>query len=291
MKQKIETKSALNRITSKRLPYEWDLNVYRGCAHNCAYCFALYTHTYFSDNDYFGNIYAKTNLPELLDKELSKKRNKDFVINLGGVCDNYQPAEAELSLMPDIWNVLIKHRANITISTKSDLILRDIELVDKLSHVAQVNVASTITCMDDDIQKNIERGAVSSDRRFNMLKTIKDSTRASIGVHNMPILPYLTDNKENIEALCSKSSEIGANYIIQGTLNLRGETKTEYLKTLKTVYPDVYIKTLKLFSGGMYLPEDYVKKLFSWVTPIQKKYGLSSSYKSTFKFEEQLSLF
>lgn len=120
----------MNHIKTTRLPYHWDLNIYRGCEHNCEYCFAMYTHQYIEDTDFFHHIYVKKNIVEQLEKKLSSPSWKKEIINLGGVTDNYQPAEKSFQLMPEILKLMIRYKNPIIISTKSTLILRDLELIN-----------------------------------------------------------------------------------------------------------------------------------------------------------------
>ena len=154
MVEEIKAKKALNKLNSKFLPYKWDLNVYRGCSHRCQYCYALYSHQYLeSGKNFFDTIYVKTNIAEALEKELSSKRWKREVVNLGGVTDSYQPIEEKYKLMREVLKLMIKYKTPIVISTKSDLILRDMDLLTELAKVANVNVAVTITTMDENIRK------------------------------------------------------------------------------------------------------------------------------------------
>lgn len=155
--REIQCSAACNRVRG-RFPYHWDLNIYRGCAHCCQYCFALYSHEYMESDDFYSDIFVKTNIAERLERQL-KSRNWDRqVINLGGVTDNYQPAEAHYKIMPELLKLLIRFENPAIISTKSDLILRDYDLIDQLSRVAYVNIAATITTMDEDIRGVLEPG-------------------------------------------------------------------------------------------------------------------------------------
>ena len=168
--REITCTQALNTLHSRRLPYSWDLNIYRGCAHKCEYCFALYTQDYMPDNDFFDTIYIKTNVVEQLEKQLASPSWQREIVNIGGVTDSYQPIEKERKMMPDILKLLIKYRTPCIISTKSDLILRDFDLIAELASITYVNVAATITCMDENVRQKIEPGGVPSLRRFQMLK-------------------------------------------------------------------------------------------------------------------------
>jgi len=126
MTRVIETtcSSALHYHNSKWLPFKYDINVYRGCAHRCIYCYALYSHEYLSgDGAFFDQIYAKTNIADVLRRELPRFSRE--MVNLGGVTDSYQPVEKQLCLMPGVLELLARYSVPAVISTKSTLILRD----------------------------------------------------------------------------------------------------------------------------------------------------------------------
>ena len=107
--REITIKSALH-YHENEMPCNWDVNIYRGCSHGCRYCFAQYSHDYLGAGNFFHEIYAKVNVAGVLDRELSRRKWKHARINLSGVTDAYQPAEAEEKIMPDVWKVLIRHR-------------------------------------------------------------------------------------------------------------------------------------------------------------------------------------
>ena len=187
----LKSNTALNKL-KRRVPYGWDLNIYRGCIHGCKYCYAMYSHDYLKDNNFFDTVYYKSNIIELLESELSSLNWKKEVINIGGVTDSYQPAEKELGLTREVLKLMIKYKNPIIISTKSDLILRDIDLINELSNITYVNIAFTITTMDEDIRCKLEPNSSPSIDRFKALKELK-KTNAVLGVHIMPIIPNLTD--------------------------------------------------------------------------------------------------
>ena len=143
-------KTALHKLKRKH-PYAWDLNVYRGCQHGCIYCYAQDGHARQRRGSFSQNIIIKTNVAEQLDSELSSPFWKREIINIGGVTDSYQPAGALYTLMPEILRTCIRHRTPVIISTKSDLILRDKDLIAELAEITYVNVALTVTVMNDRI--------------------------------------------------------------------------------------------------------------------------------------------
>lgn len=272
--------AALNKL-KRKIPYGWDLNIYRGCAHACTYCYARYTHGYLEDDD-FTSIYAKTNIVEILERELAAPSWNREVINIGGVTDSYQPAEAELKLMPEILKLLIKYKTPAIISTKSDLVLRDYDLVAQLAEITYINIASTITTLDEEVRAKIEPGAVSSAARFAMLGEFR-KTNASIGLHTMPIIPYLTDSRDNIEALCREAAKARVHYILPGVLYLRGKTHSFFFESLQNQFPELYPRIRELYKKGGADPA-YKDALYrTVVNPLREKYGLSSSYSKPMK--------
>ena len=268
-------KSALTKL-KRKVPYGWDLNIYRGCQHGCQYCYALYSHRYMNSNDFFNEIHVKTNIVEELDRELSSENWKREVINIGGVTDSYQPAEANFRLMPQILKLLIKYKTPAIISTKSDLVMRDYDLIDELSRITYVNIAATITTMDEDTQRKIEPGSSAVAKRFEMLKAFR-KTNASTGLHLMPIIPYITDDEHNFDSMFNMAEKVRVHYVLAGALYLRGNTRENFFAFVQREYPDVYQKMLKLYKTGS-AGKAYKTVLYEMVNRLRNKYGLSNSY-------------
>ncbi len=291
--REIECVNACNKVKGG-FPYLWDLNIYRGCEHGCKYCFALYTHKYMNSQNFFNEIYVKTNIAEKLEKLLRSKSWKGEPINLGGVTDNYQPAEERYKLMPEILKLLIKYKNPCTISTKSDLILRDFDLIAELAETAGVNVAATITCTDESIRQKIEPKGASSKRRFEMLKAFS-KTKASTGVHIMPVIPFITDSRENLESLFSNAKDAGVDYAIVQPMNLRGETKNVFLSFVRDEYPYCYNELCEMYKNG-YVSAEYKAGLYKMSDELMKEYGISKSRRESRSKPqggeyEQMSLF
>lgn len=286
----VETKaaSALNKL-KRKTPFGWDLNIYKGCAHGCAYCYALYSHpdlvgtkpSPLDAETFSRTIHVKTNIVERLERELAAPSWKREVVNIGGVTDSYQPCEASRHLMPDILRLLIKYKTPAIISTKSVLVLRDFDLIDELSRITYINVASTVTTMDESVRAVIEPGAAPSASRIAMLKEFR-KTNASVGLHDMPIIPYITDSRENLDALYAAAHDAGVHYVLPGALYLRGRTKPAFLAAMDASYPEVGAKLRALFLSGS-AGEDYKNGLYRIVNELRAKYGLSSSWSAPMK--------
>lgn len=274
--QKITCKSALNRINSKFLPYHYDLNIYRGCSHNCVYCYAQYTHTYLEDSDFFKSIYVKENVVQQLEKELQSKNWKHDVINLGGVTDSYQACEEEYKIMPEILKLLIKYKTPAIISTKSSLIVRDVELLKELSSVAGVQIAFTITTLDQKIADKIEPGASLIKDRLKAMKQLKDAG-LTIGWHLMPIIPYITATRNNLTAIFKTAQQYKIDYMILGILNLRGITRKTFFNFAKESYPEFYEFLWKLYHDSI-TKIDYKKGLNELLNNLTKEYQICRNY-------------
>lgn len=289
--KKITCKTALHKLRPGRLSFDYDLNIYRGCAHNCIYCYAMYSHKYMDSEEYFDEIYIKENVAEVLEKELSKWKTKKKV-NIGGVCDSYQPIENREQLMPEILKICIKYKIPITISTKSDLLLRDIELINELSQVAEINIAATITTMDEDVRKRIESGAVPSLRRFEMLRRLKEETDAIVGVHMMPIIPYITDTRQNLDEIYRRAAECNVDYVLPGIMYLRGPTRKVFFEKTEVLFPQQHEKLKKMYAyKNDHNP--YKTVLYKYIGELRKKYGFPSTNKVDYqpKTHKQLSMF
>lgn len=278
--KEISCEIALNHL-KRRIPYSWDLNIYRGCEHSCKYCYAIYSHDYIGSDDYFGDIYVKTNIIEQLEKQLSNHNWKREIVNIGGVTDSYQPAEEHYNLMPEILRLLIKYKTPAIISTKSDLILRDYDLIDELSRITYINIAATITTTDEKLRKLIEPGGVESSRRFKMLREFR-KTNASVGLHVMPIIPYLTDGFKNIDLLFNMAKDSDVHYVLPGTLYLRGKTRTVFFDFIKKEFPSLLNNLLEIYKTGG-ADKEYKNNLYKTVNELREKYSLSSSYSKSMK--------
>ncbi len=280
----LESKSALHPNKHK-MPCAWDLNIYRGCEHGCRYCYALYSHSYLNDDCFFNRIYYKSDVAKLLEKQLSSKNWKHEAVNIGGVTDSYQPIEEKMKIMPEILNVLIKYKTPAILATKSDLVLRDVEYLKKLSDVADVKVSLTITTMDESLQKHLEPNAVTPSRRIEALKILREEGIPA-GITLMPVIPYLTDSYENLDLIYSEASRVSAEHIRPNVLYLIGKTRTNFLNFLNTYDHQIYEKIKSLYRTD-YPSQRYLKEFNLKINSLKTKYNVSS-WSRLKKFETPL---
>jgi DNA repair photolyase len=290
MLEEIKVTKALNKIkaTSKlALPFHWDLNIYRGCEHGCSYCYAIYSHKYLrkkgeqssADEEncgFFKKICVKTNIAEALEKQFGARTWKKELVNIGGVCDSYQPAEENYKLMRKVLEIMIEYKNPVTISTKSDLILRDYDLLKELSELTYVNIAVTITTMDEKLSSLLEPFASSPEKRFSALQAFKN-TNATIGLHMMPILPFLTDNPWNLEQIVSLAAECEVDYFLPVVLYLRGETRNHFFSFIKLNYPELLDQYRRLYAKGG-IDRTYKAEIYKMLKPLMEKNNISGDY-------------
>lgn len=266
----ILSKSACNKIESKNLPYVWELNIYRGCEHSCIYCFAQYTSNYLN-SDFNKDIYIKKNIVELFKKFLESNKYKQDLINLGGITDSYQYIERHLKIMPQILDLLIRYKAPCTISTKSSLILRDYNLYEILSKNTYVNIAITITTLNEVIQKQFEPNASSIKDRMYILKEFS-KLKIRKGIHIMPIMPYINDDINSLESIFIIAKNLKVDYVDTEVLNLYGQTKISFYKCLNKYYPSLIKRYDKIYFNGK-LSNLYIENINKRLDYLRKKYN------------------
>lgn len=288
--QTLRIKSALHKVKGN-FPFRWDLNVYRGCAHGCVYCYALYSHDYLQiGGDFSSQIFVKENLVEVLEKELRKKTWKPEIVNLGGVTDSYQPLERSVEMMRDILKLFIKYRNPLTISTKSNLILRDIDLYSQLARLTHVNVSVTVTTPDESIRQKIEPFASDSASRFAVLKAFAEAG-VHTGLHIMPIIPFVTDETSQLETLFQKACQSGVDYLLTGKLYLRGKTRPRFISFMRDQFPDLIQPFTRVYHHEA-SRLNYITQLNNKIKYLRNKYPINGAYQPPNpEIHGQLSLF
>ena len=292
MIKEINNKTLIRNCGAGFTPYSLDLNIYRGCGHKCRYCYALYSHKYLESNNFYDDIFYKKNI-DLLDKELSLKKNRGQLVGVGTVCDSYQPLERSLKIMPKVLRYFIKYKQPIYLSTKSDLILRDIDLISQLSKITEVYIAISITSMDEGIATKLEPNVISSAQRFELAKKLKEETNAYVGIHLMPIIPYITDSKKNISEIIEQAKKLELDFVKSSPLNLYGETKIFFLNFVEKEFPNISSKIREIYASSSRVKDNYFR-LVEFVNKIKKEIGYRNKcdcFEWKKEGSKQLSLF
>lgn len=271
-------------------PTNWDVNPYRGCTIGCKYCFAQYAHQYLGLSDFFKDIIVKTNVATQLDKELSRKNWHKNQIKIGGTTDLYQQIEEKYELMPKIYDVIRKYRNPIFIQTKSDLILRDFDIISSLSKITTVDIATSVTIFDEHTRKIFEPGASPTISRIKMVAEFNGVCRNTI-IGIMPIIPLISDTSENLEAIFQTASENGLTNVITNYLFLNSVAKKSFFKIIEKHFPNL-VDQFRLLYKTQNLDSTYKSEMMSKINELKIKYNFSSQFIPVeSQKSQQLSLF
>lgn len=186
------------------------MNIYRGCSHGCVYCDSRSKCYHFTHD--FEDIEVKQNAPELLKAALRKKR-KRIMIGTGSMCDPYIPIEKELCLTRRCLEIIDRYNFGATVLTKSDLVLRDLDLLSSINKKAKAVVQMTLTTADDELCKILEPGVCPTSRRVQVLRECKERGIPTV-VWLSPLLPFINDTRENIDAIFGFCAEAGVKAIL-----------------------------------------------------------------------------
>ncbi|KAB7758314.1 Rv2578c family radical SAM protein [Mycolicibacterium mucogenicum] len=270
-------KSALNKVPeASNLPFRYTVNAYRGCSHACRYCFARPTHEYLdfdSGNDFDRELVVKTNVAEVLRRELFRRSWTRDAVALGTNTDPYQRAEGRYALMPGIIAALSDSGTPFSILTKGTLLRRDLPLIVDAGTRVGVSVSVSLAMLDPDLHRSVEPGTPTPAARLELISAI---TAAGLDCHVMvaPVLPYLTDSEAHLEALLSRIAAAGATGVTVFGLHLRGATRGWFLAWLGSTYPELLPKYRELYGRGAYLGPEYRERLRNRAAPLVARYGL-----------------
>ena len=233
-----QARTIIARNDSPDIPFDQSVNVYRGCEHGCIYCYARPSHAYLNLSpgiDFETKLFAKTNAPELLRKELARPGYRVSPINLGANTDPYQPSERRYRLTRAVIEVLAEHRHPLTIVTKSALIERDLDLLAPLARQNLVYAFVSVTSLDNRLSAKLEPRASAPHRRVEALRALNDAG-VPCGVLVAPIIPMLTDRW--IEQILGHAHQAGARMAGYTVLRLPWELKQLVREWLELHFPE-----------------------------------------------------
>lgn len=273
-------KSALNRVPgASRMPFSWTINPYRGCSHACSYCFARGTHEYLDLDggaDFDAQIIVKTNVVDVLTRELRRGSWQRETVALGTNTDPYQRAEGRYKLMPGIVRALADSGTPMSILTKGTLIRRDIPLLVEAAKNVPIDVQMSIAMYDDELQHSIEPGTPSTQARLDTVRALTDAG-FRVGVFLMPVLPHLTDSIAAIDEALRRIKASGADHAVYGALHLRPGVKPWFFQWLERERPDLLSSYRGLYPGAASeAPKAYRQWLAKRVRPLIRTHRLQA---------------
>ncbi len=288
--EEIECRTLINRVQGG-MPFKWTINPYRGCQHACIYCFARGTHQYLgydAGKDFDQRIVVKVNAPEVLREELRRPGWRREHIAIGTSCDPYEPAERKYEITRRLITLLRDHANPISITTKSALVTRDIELLAELSRVAECRVNFSVGSLDDDIWRKTEPGTPKPIKRLEAMQQLVEAG-VSAGVLLAPIIPGLSDSRESLEAVVSAASEHKAVYLAPNVLHLKPGSREWFMPFLRESYPHLYPEHRNAYKTS-YAPREYTGAVLELVDSLREKWRLGGWHAAPSEPRGQLTL-
>ncbi len=272
------------------------MNIYRGCQHGCIYCDAR--SSCYQMNHIFEDIEVKENAIELLEAAL-KSRRRPCVIGTGAMTDPYMPLERELQMTRRSLEVIEKHGFGATVHTKSDLILRDLELFRRINSKTKAVVQISLTCMDDGLSCLIEPNVCPTSRRIEVLREFQHAGVPTV-VWLCPILPFLTDTRENLRGILDACRETGVKGIIWygPGVTLRDGDREYFYANLDRKFPGLKEEYIRRYGNSYEVNSPDSKRLNRLFHETCENHGILHDNDQVFRYlhtmeekEPQLSFF
>ncbi len=282
----LPVKSILNRCDSQRVPFEWTINPYRGCEFACKYCYARYTHEYMEldGSEFEKKIYVKKDAAPLLAYDISRKYSyasersggeRPDHIAIGTATDPYQPAEREHGVTRACLEELAKREGlSISVITKSNQIVRDIDLFKKIAERSELSLNITITTLRPKLARLLEPRAPRPDLRLAAVRQLREAGLA-VGVSAAPLIPGITDREGDLEAVAEAAKEAGAQWFWSGVLFLMPSSAKQFLPFVRGKFPRLAKQYEDWYRKNGYAPEEYRRKAAERVARIRQKYGFN----------------
>ncbi|HEX7361283.1 MAG TPA: radical SAM protein [Bryobacteraceae bacterium] len=272
----LPTRKWLNRCDSRRVPFHWTINPYRGCEFGCKYCYARYTHEFMERRDpeaFETEIYAKDWHARSFAAELHAVK-PGHVIGIGTATDPYQPAERRFGRTREVLEALgAVRRAAVFITTKSNLVARDVIQLRRLAESNSVHVTLTVTTLDTNLARLMEPFAPRPDLRLEAVRELS-SAGVAVGVIASPVVPFLTDSEENLESVARAAKGAGADHFGASVLFLKPCAQRVFFPFLSERFPEYLHRYEQMFSDRAYLNGSYARRLREQIARIRERAGI-----------------
>ena len=254
-------KSALNAV--RGMPFKWSLNPYMGCVHRCTFCYVRHFEQRAdrpSDDRYGRSIRVKTNVAEVLRRQLGRSSWRRETVSIGAATDPYQPAEGRFKLTRACLSELANAWTPFSIITRGPLVVRDIDVLQEASARAELSVYFSIPTLDERVWRTTEPGTAPPRSRLEAVRRLSEAG-IDVGVGMAPILPGLSDRPEQLEEVVREARAAGARSIWANVLYLRPGTREHFLETLAEDWPEEAERYEALYAARAYLPSGMAKSI------------------------------
>ena len=256
----IEAKSVLNRV--RGMPFGWSINPYRGCYHQCVFCYARRTHTFLERSglgDWGSLLSVKVNAPLVLRRELANPRWKGEHVAIGTATDPYQPLEGTYRITRGVLIELARGRTEAHLITRSPLVVRDIDVLQELARAAGASVCISLPTLDAELARKIEPTVAPPRQRLRAVRMLAEAG-LRVGVAVAPILPHLTDGEAALGEVFAAAADAGATSAWHSVLNLNEVAKTSYFDFLRAAFPSLVARH-ESYYRGKYAPTAVVNDI------------------------------
>lgn len=280
----LPVRSLLNNSVSRRgVWFAKSINPYRGCEFGCRYCYARYTHEFMEMKDpadFERKIYIKQNAAWLLRQEIRSLRPEEEIA-LGTATDPWQPIERRVRVTRSILEVLAEYRGlRIGVVTKSTLIERDIDLLQRIAERSELVVHITITTPDIELARILEPRAPRPDLRFRTVRRLREAGLRT-GILCSPLMPGITDNAQALDSMCRLASAAGASFLSAQPLFLKPCSKGTFLAFVHEHFPQLDASYAQRYEMAAFVSKAYQKRVSDLVAAVARKYGLSRRFSET----------
>jgi DNA repair photolyase len=268
-------RSALNPV--KGMGFAWSLNPYMGCVHQCTFCYVRAFEKRADrpfDDRYGTSIRVKTNIVDVLRKELSRPSWERETVTIGAATDPYQPAEGRYKLTRRCIEILADFANPFGIITRGPMIIRDVDVLVRAASRAEVSVSFSIPTIDTEIWRKTEPGTAPPHQRLRAVRELVDAG-VKVVVGMAPILPGLTDKPELLEDVVRAAREAGATGIWSNLLHLQPGTREHFMRALERDWPELVPEYERLYAGRRaYLPAAEMQPVKDQVRALARKHGV-----------------
>jgi DNA repair photolyase len=277
--RQLRARSLLNKCDAPHMPFTQTVNPYRGCAMGCRYCYAAYTHEFMgitTPEDFHTLVYVKVGAEEETARRLAGVVRRGERIALGTATDPYQPGEADSRVTRRFLELVARHRgARLGITTKGALVLRDLDLLQRINERSELSVHVSLMSPRADLLRRLEPLAPPPEVRLEMMRRL-----TAAGVETWlglaPILPAITDGEADLDLLLGQVRAAGVRHAFTNILFLRSPTREKYLRWLEAEFPRYLEAYRNAYAGRVYLGGTYRQRIRDRVERLKEKHGFES---------------
>jgi len=279
--RELQSRSLLNRCVSTRMPFQWTVNPYRGCAMGCRYCYAAYTHEFMgiaTPEEFHTTVFVKRGAEPETARRLSAVVRRGELIALGTATDPYQPGEAEERITRGFLEAVAARRGvRLGITTKGAIILRDLDLLRRINLRSTLSVHVSLISSRPELLRELEPWAPPPEVRIEVMRRLAEA-QIPIALSLAPVLPAITDDESDLDELLGRVAAAGVTKMSWNILFLRSPTREKYLRWVAARFPRLHDAYQRAYAGRVYLGGAYRERLKILLERLRARHGLAPAF-------------